>query len=161
MCVCGRVCVFCVRVPLFRDAEAMRRGEKILPRFWKFYLKIVDTCNDGCNVLIHCRAGAHRAGTASAGFGMRCFHYTAKEAVRWVREGRRVTHVDGDDYWLLLGLEREIAEATAGVPPQAVGEARDWGAEPAAPAADPATPDRASGEALMRWQTSPGRAKPS
>ena len=151
---CAPVCV-----PLFRDAEAMRRGENVIPRFWQFYDKIVDTCNEGGNILIHCRAGAHRAGTASAAFGMMAFHYTAREAVRWVRERRSVTSVDGDNYMLLLRLQKEVEEAFADTAPRASGETRVWRITPAAPAAS-SEPDVEEADPERARAPSPPRDEP-
>ena len=137
----------------------MRRGENVIPRFWQFYDKIVDTCNEGGNILIHCRAGAHRAGTASAAFGMMAFHYTAREAVRWVRERRSVTSVDGDNYMLLLRLQKEVEEAFADTAPRASGETRVWRITPAAPAAS-SEPDVEEADPERARAPSPPRDEP-
>ena len=59
---------------------------------------------------MHCRTGAHRAGTVTPAFGMLCFGYTAEEAVAVVRQRRRVTQVDGDSLFCLKMLQTELKD---------------------------------------------------
>ena len=112
--------------------KACRKSKAVFPYFWQLYTEVARVCSRGQNIFVHCRAGAHRAGTVCAALGMVAFHYTASEAVAYVHTRRRVTSVTGDNMFLLRCLEKEIAEAWA----RATGEAAPAaGSSSAAPAA--------------------------
>lgn len=52
-------------IGLWRNVPSIRDGADGTWRFWEPYFQfIVDALRDGHNVLVHCLAGAHRAGTA-------------------------------------------------------------------------------------------------
>ena len=83
----------------------------VLANFWRLYQVIREALQTG-SVYIHCRAGAHRAGTVTSAFAMMCTGCTAAEAVHTVRMRRRVTQVDGDNMFLLKMLETQLADWT-------------------------------------------------
>ena len=117
----------------------------VIAQFWPLYQAITEALKTG-NVFIHCRAGAHRAGTVTSAFGMFCFGYTAAEAVRNVRLRRRVTQVDGDNMFLLRMLQAQLEDwkrtGSASAAPAAASAASS--AASAAPAAAPAASSAAS-----------------
>ena len=62
-----------------------------IPLFSHMYLtieKIIDTTRDGGRVFIHCVGGRGRSGTIAAAYLMRRYGYTARDAIRQVRELR-------------------------------------------------------------------------
>jgi len=81
--------------------DAKRRGSRVLPYFERLHTVVSSALQVGDSVFIHCRAGAHRAGTCTAAYAVMAFDLTPKEAVREVSKQRRVTSVTGDSLWLL------------------------------------------------------------
>jgi hypothetical protein len=78
------------------------------------------------NVLIHCRAGAHRAGTCTAAYAMMAYRLDPWEAVRRVHSRRPCTQVTGSNFMLLTVLNHELlqrAGASASAAPAAFSEA--------------------------------------
>jgi hypothetical protein len=131
----------------------MRRGWPVLGHFWRLYTQIKNITDTGGNVYIHCRAGAHRAGTVTTGFGMLCFHFSVDDALAYVSNRRRVTQIDGDNKTLLRILDQEIKEAYAAAPAaryfQVLGTQRQW---------SPKAPTPASASASASASTAPAVA---
>ena len=125
----------------------------MLGHFWRLYTQIKNITDTGGNVYIHCRAGAHRAGTVTTGFGMLCFHFSVDDALAYVSNRRRVTQIDGDNKTLLRILDQEIKEAYAAAPAarylQVLGTQRQW---------SPKAPTPASASASASASTAPAVA---
>ena len=125
----------------------------MLGHFWRLYTQIKNITDTGGNVYIHCRAGAHRAGTVTTGFGMLCFHFSVDDALAYVSNRRRVTQTDGDNKTLLRILDQEIKEAYAAAPAagylQVLGTQRQW---------SPKAPTPASASASASASTAPAVA---
>ena len=103
-----------------RIFDATRRGNLVLPYFERFHALVSSAIQAGDNVFIHCRAGAHRAGTCTAAYAVMALGLTPTQAVREVSKQRRVTQVTGDNMWLLLALYGELHEASAERAPAAL-----------------------------------------
>ena len=88
-----------------------------------------------------------------------CFHYTASQAVRWVRERRSVTSVDGDNYLLLLHLQKEIEDAFESADSRASGRTRDWRPAPDTEA-EPPSDDEVEADPECARAPSPPRDEP-
>ena len=94
-------------VPLPNGGEICdhhRSGLPILPLFTEFYQVVSNSILHGMNVLIHCRAASHRAGTCTASYGMMAYDLTPCVAVKLVSERRLVTQVTGSNFMLLKAV---------------------------------------------------------
>ena len=58
----------------------------------------------GTSVFIHCRVGAHSAGTCTSAYGMMAYGLNPYVAVKSVTERRQVTQVSGSNLVLLNAL---------------------------------------------------------
>ena len=117
-----------------------------LSSFWASLWREVDQAKEaGGSILIHCNAGAHRAGLVGSSIAMRELGLKPKDAVAHVRKRRVVTHVTGDLFATLASLAVDMslrAPASA--------------ASSAAPAASPAAPARSAATGAMT--ATPGAA---
>ena len=76
-----------------------------LSSFWRSLWQGVDQAKEaGGSILIHCNAGAHRAGLVGSSIAMRELHLSPKDAVAHVRKRRVVTHVTGELFATLVSL---------------------------------------------------------
>ena len=102
----------------------MDEGKRVLPLLEPLFNEIQCYLADRKNVMIHCRAGIHRAGTMGVILAMEFLNLNAKDAVRHVQRHRRATSVLGDLWAFVLRVAEEM----------------EWRRPPsAAPAAPPAT----------------------
>jgi len=125
--------------------DATRHGVPILPYFRRFHTVVSNAIQAGNNIFIHCRAGAHRAGTCTAAYALMAFDLTPRQAVREVSKQRRVTQVTGDNFHLLLTLYKELQDqASAPQAAPAASSAASSAAEVASSAAAPAAPAASS-----------------
>jgi protein-tyrosine phosphatase len=58
-------------VSLWRESPHMNTAEGVLKFFEECHNFIENSLNDGKNVMVHCMAGAHRAGTAGVSYMMK------------------------------------------------------------------------------------------
>ena len=92
----------------WRVDRAIREGQ-LLPLFETIF-RSADHCIfvRKQNVMVHCRAGAHRAGTVGSCFAMRYFGLNPRDAVAHVRRRRDVTSVCQDNMRILRQLYMEL-----------------------------------------------------
>ncbi len=96
----------------------------------------------GSNVLVHCRAGAHRAATMVALIILFLLReQTVPQVTKMIKEKRRVTQIDGDNRLLLHRLWNRLQQED------------EQPASPAAPAADEEAQEEDSEE--FDWSASP------
>ena len=85
------------------------------------------------NVMVHCRAGIHRAGTVATILCMRLLHLTPQDAIRHVRSKRAGTSIMGDCLAMVQQVFAEMersstplpaAPAASRTPPKAVPRVR-------------------------------------
>jgi len=76
----------------------------------------------GKSVLVHCRAGAHRAGTVAVALVMHMSNMSARDAVKSVKRCRPVVSISGSFWDVLKHLDAaERARAQTGTTPEAAG----------------------------------------
>ena len=113
----------------------------VFPAFEQLYRLLSSSLLRSENVLIHCRAGAHRAGTCTAAYAMMAYRLDPWEAVRRVHSRRPCTQVTGSNFMLRTVLNHELlqrAGASASAAPAAFSEAE--GSASAAASAASAAP---------------------
>ena len=106
----------------------------------------------GQSVLLHCRAGAHRAGTVSCATVMWFGRLSADAAIRSVKGSRDVVRVDGELRRLPLRLEGDIAAVLDNLPPEMRNRRFEPSSQPAASSssAAPASASASSAPLLPR-----------
>lgn len=81
----------------------------------KFYKPLFDFVEDalraGANVMVHCLAGAHRAGTSGVSCVMYFMKLKAAPAVQYVKERRPIVDPIGSFPDLLRKLEAALGES--------------------------------------------------
>ena len=87
--------------------RAMRDGGLVAYMAPAFH-KIHECFARGLNVMVHCRAGAHRAGTMACCLAVHCLHLHPNDALRHVRRYRRVVNVCGDNWDIVCQLYTEM-----------------------------------------------------
>ena len=98
------------RFPVSRWREAVNTDEDILNFFEEgCHAWIAQNLEAGRNVLVHCLAGAHRAGTTGVSFMMREGRFGADTAIRLAKSLRPVIDPFGSLLELLERLERAYA----------------------------------------------------
>ena len=97
------------RFMVTRGAEA----PNVLDFFRPVFEGIVAALAAGKSVLIHCRAGAHRAGTTACAAIMHLAGLGAEDATRLVKKSRQAVHISGDFQHLLKRLQEDILRAAA------------------------------------------------
>lgn len=119
-----------------RDVYAMFRDE--------VFEAVVDALAAGKSVLIHCRAGAHRAGTVTCALVMYMGHLSMDEAVRSVKRSRSVVSISGTFCLVLRDLEAALARERAKMEPLVAAPAaeHDVPLNPTEPVAAPAAEER-------------------
>ena len=98
--------------------------------FRPVFESIVAALAAGKSVLIHCRAGAHRAGTTACAVVMHLGRLGVEEAARMVKKSRSVVSISGDFWRLLKRLEADMRRDTDG-PPAALPEPASSSSAPA------------------------------
>ena len=88
----------------------MRRGEEILPMLEPLFARIQHHLSSRQNVMIHCRAGVHRAGTMGVILAMHLLSLNPRDALRHVRKRRRLTNVCGDNWEVVLRVAAEMED---------------------------------------------------
>merc|ERR1712151_1137848 len=92
---------------MWRKFPRVNDGEDGTWKFWEPYFRfIVDSLKDGRNVLVHCLAGAHRAGTAGIGALMLLCNWDVQRAIPAAQRLRSVIEPIGGFPELLQNLER-------------------------------------------------------
>ena len=100
------------RFPVSRWREAVNTDEDILNFFEEgCHAWIAQNLEAGRNVLVHCLAGAHRAGTTGVSFMMREGRFGADTAIRLAKSLRPVIDPFGSLLELLERLEKAYAES--------------------------------------------------
>ena len=100
------------RFPVSRWREAVNTDEDILNFFEEgCHAWISQNLEAGRNVLVHCLAGAHRAGTTGVSFMMREGRFGADTAIRLAKSLRPVIDPFGSLLELLERLERAYASS--------------------------------------------------
>ncbi len=116
---------------------------------------------NGDSVLIHCKAGAHRAGCTASAVYMWLTQCSAAEAVHAVRRRRHVVDVNGDLWTVLTRLDDDFRRggypAMPRFPPVQIQPTR--APAPAAPAA--ASPTAGAAPAPAPPKAAPAVVKPS
>jgi hypothetical protein len=113
----------------------------VFPAFEQLYRLVSSSLLRSESVLIHCRAGAHCAGTCTAAYAMMAYRLDPWEAVRRVHSRRPCTQVIGSNFMLRTALNHELlqrAGASASAAPAAFSEAE--GSASAAASAASAAP---------------------
>ena len=115
------------------------------------------------SVMIHCRAGVHRAGARGVILAMHFLNLNPRDALAHVRARRRLTNVEGDNWQVVLryaeemesrrSLPRAPAAADPGPPSSAAPAAEGAQATPANPA-DPEDPAEPTVLAEASWLVS-------
>ena len=99
-----------VRFPVTSAITRRDRSVGNLSSFWGPLWKGVDQAKEaGGSILIHCNAGAHRAGLVGSSVAMRELGLQPKDAVVHVRNRRVVTHVTGDLFATLASLAVDMS----------------------------------------------------
>ena len=101
----------------------------VLFGFERLHRLVLNSLREGGNVLIHCRAGAHRAGRRTSAYAIMAYGLSPFAAVQTVSRRRRCTQVTGNLFVALIALHREmtrLAKAFHGA---------DWSAPSGTPAA--------------------------
>ena len=147
----------CVIFPIFQGefCEALDRGQGLMV-LEPLFEKVRNTMNDRAqNVMIHCKAGAHRAGIMGVIFTMYYLKIPIKEAIRHVRSKRSCTCVIGRNLELVQAIAREMEVRAAPAAAPAAPKSRPKAAPAAAPAAF-APAATAPLEAGATWKAAPG-----
>ena len=98
------------RFPVSRWRDTVKTDQDILRYFEEgCHAWIAQNLEAGRNVLVHCLAGAHRAGTTGVSFMMREGRYNADTAIRLAKSLRPVIDPFGSLLELLERLERAYA----------------------------------------------------
>ena len=139
--------------------KRMDEGGSILQLLEPVFNEVRSFLAMGKNVMIHCKAGIHRAGTMGVILAMKFLNLNAKDALRHVRQRRRKTCVLGQLWALVLRVAEEMEwrrpRSAARAAPPATAQERSaapatpptyWERIPAAPAA-PATQQRSAASA--------------
>lgn len=94
-------------IGLWRSVPSVRDGGKGTWQFWEPYFKfITESLRDGHNVLVHCLAGAHRAGTAGIAALMFLCNWDVKTAIPAAQRLRSAIQPIGGFPELLAKLEQ-------------------------------------------------------
>ena len=124
--------------------------------FERLHRLVLNSLREGGHVLIHCRAGAHRAGTCTAAYALMAYTLNPFEAVGQVSIRRPCTQVTGANFMLLTALHKELqrlAVASASAAPAAFSEAE--GSASAAASAAPEAISEAEGSASAAASAAP------
>eukprot|EP00755_Sulcionema_specki_P005747 Sspe_Gene.33626::Locus_16395_Transcript_1_1_Confidence_1.000_Length_988::g.33626::m.33626 len=95
--------------PYMRHPPSPPTHEEILAYFQPYFDFVDKAISEGGNVLVHCLAGAHRAGTAGVAFIMHTLSMNARDATRYVQGIRSVVQPIGAFPELLRLLEQALA----------------------------------------------------
>ena len=99
-------------------APAAASGRRPILDYFKTLYNEVDAAKGrGTSLLVHCNAGAHRAGLSMCAVVMRECFLTPRGAVNHVRSKRAVTQVTGDNYSTLVALWEEMQSSAAPAAP--------------------------------------------
>ena len=85
----------------------------VLFSFQRLYRLVLNSLREGGHVLIHCRAGAHRAGTCMAAYAITAHGLNPFLAVRTVTLRRPCTQVTGPNFILRTALHRDLQRVAA------------------------------------------------
>ena len=80
----------------------------ILPLLDPLLKRIHDLLTSNVSVMIHCRAGVHRAGTLGVILAMHFLGLNPADALMHVRERRPMTNVEGDNWKIVLSYDAEM-----------------------------------------------------
>ena len=95
----------------------MNTAEGVAQFFNPVHSFIDGAINDGKNVLVHCMAGAHRAGTTGVSYLMKQHQIGFQEAQKIAKQQRPVVDPFGDLAELLTRLEASFNTLGYGEPP--------------------------------------------
>ena len=140
----------------------LTRGSPIFPVFASLYQVVSNALLRGENVFIHCRAGAHRAGTCVAAFAMIAYGLHPWAAVRQVKDRRSVTELTGRNFLLLQALHKELQQKRTDTSASAASAASSaaGGSSWAAASASSAASSSAAGSASAAASAAPPLERP-
>ena len=101
----------------------------VLFGFERLHRLVLNSLREGGNVLIHCRAGAHSAGTCTSAYAIMAYGLSPFAAVQTVSRRRRCTQVTGTLFVALIALHRDMARLAKAF------HGADWSAPAGTPAA--------------------------
>ncbi len=88
----------------------MNQNERVREFYQPLFQFVEQALKDGKNVMVHCLAGAHRAGTSGISCVMYFMKVNAMQAVGYVRERRPIVDPIGSFPDLLKRLESALRE---------------------------------------------------
>lgn len=90
---------------------ALHAGNGVLEFYKPLFVFVENALKSGKNVMVHCLAGAHRAGTSGISCAMYFMNLKALPAVDYVRKRRPIVDPIGSFPELLVKLEAALGTA--------------------------------------------------
>ena len=89
----------------------MHSGEGVRAFYKPLFTFVEDALRSGANVMVHCLAGAHRAGTSGVSCAMYFMKMEAAAAVQYVKKRRPIVDPIGSFPELLRKLDAALGES--------------------------------------------------